>query len=74
MLPQCAFWGREQVVFVEDDRVLRVAIKCVLKRCGDQVHEARDGVEVIAFMREYASKIDLVITNMIMPIKWTHQD
>jgi len=59
--------GTEFVLLVEDDAQVRAAARRVLDRAGYEVLEARSGPEAIALCEERKPRIDLVLTDMVMP-------
>ncbi len=60
MLPE-----KKQILVVDDETNLRRVLSAQLARDGYDVHEAGDGEEAIAFLKEH--HIDLVITDLKMP-------
>ncbi len=59
--------GPETVLVVEDEPVLRSLAQVILKDCGYQVLEARSGVEALDVWRRHPGRIDLVLTDVVMP-------
>jgi two-component system, cell cycle sensor histidine kinase and response regulator CckA len=60
--------GDNQVVLlVEDEESVRRLGKAILERAGYQVYEARDGKEALEMITSTNQKIDLLITDVIMP-------
>jgi CheY-like chemotaxis protein len=59
--------GRETVMVVEDEPVLREFITAVLKGHGYSVLHAGDGLEALKICRDNPGKIDLLLTDMVMP-------
>jgi len=59
--------GHESILIVEDNRQVRDLACIILKEAGYQVFSAVDGLEAISTFREFASKIDLVILDVVMP-------
>ena len=56
-----------RILVIEDERIIRTIVKHTLEEDGHEVIEASDGEEGI---REYKkNQIDLVITDIIMPVK-----
>ncbi len=59
--------GNEALLIVEDDdRVRNMTVK-ILKKYGYKIIEAENGDAGIIKCRDYAGKIDLIITDLIMP-------
>lgn len=59
--------GRETVLLVEDVAGVRGFAKIVLESCGYRVLEAASGPEAIELYGAEAEKIDLLISDVIMP-------
>lgn len=59
--------GSETLLLVEDEAALRNATAEFLRLQGYIVLEAQDGVEALAVARERSPRIDLVITDVVMP-------
>jgi len=59
--------GHETILLVEDERGVRNLARNVLQRAGYKVLCAEDGVEALTVWREHASRIDLLLTDMVMP-------
>jgi signal transduction histidine kinase/ActR/RegA family two-component response regulator/HAMP domain-containing protein len=59
--------GRETILVVEDEPVLRDMAHMILKDCGYQILEASSGVEALKVWERYRDNIDLVLTDMVMP-------
>jgi PAS domain S-box-containing protein len=57
----------ERILVVEDEPALRAVIKRVLTRAGYSVVEAGDAFEALAVFGNERSKIDLVLTDVVMP-------
>ncbi len=55
------------ILLVEDDNDVRALAKCVLEDAGYHVLEAADGPEAIAMWQRYPGRIDLLLTDMVMP-------
>ena len=59
--------GTETVLMVEDDAMVRrIAIR-ILRSQGYTVHEADDAEQALARFEELGGKVDLLITDVIMP-------
>jgi CheY-like chemotaxis protein len=61
--------GSGTILLVEDEALVRNALRSVICDFGYRVLEAGDGEEAVAVFRENAATIDLVIIDMIMPKK-----
>jgi two-component system, cell cycle sensor histidine kinase and response regulator CckA len=60
--------GENQVVLlVEDEESVRRLGKTILERAGYQVYAARDGKEALEVITSTSQKIDLLITDVVMP-------
>lgn len=59
--------GTETVLLVEDDQPVRTLIKQVLNSQGYKVLEAVNGKEAIRIIKSYPYKIQLLVTDMVMP-------
>ena len=59
--------GDETILLVEDDAVVRDMMTAVLRKRGYQVIESCSGDEAIKACGQRGNKIDLLITNIVMP-------
>jgi PAS domain S-box-containing protein len=59
--------GGERVLVVEDDETVRELLVTILESMGYSAVPAADGVEGLRRFEEESGRIDLVITDMIMP-------
>jgi PAS domain S-box-containing protein len=59
--------GRETILLVEDEENVRSVTSAVLREYGYSVIEAADGEEAVRAFREDRDRIDLVLTDLIMP-------
>ncbi len=59
--------GHETILLVEDDRDVRRSVARTLTRLGYQVHEAGNGREALALWAAHGARIDLLLTDMVMP-------
>jgi two-component system cell cycle sensor histidine kinase/response regulator CckA len=59
--------GTETVLIVEDSPSVRSAARRILRRCGYKVLEAPNGKAGLALARKKNLKIDLLLTDVIMP-------
>jgi len=59
--------GVETILLVEDEEVVRNLSRQILEDCGYNVIEAGDGIEALSICRQSDCKIDLLITDIVMP-------
>ena len=59
--------GKETVLIVEDDEMVRKLSSRTLKKFGYAILEARNGLKALDLCKEYKGQIDLVLTDVIMP-------
>jgi two-component system cell cycle sensor histidine kinase/response regulator CckA len=59
--------GEETILVVEDEHALRSLIALILSEAGYRVLTATDGEEALKLVDRHESRIDLVITDSIMP-------
>jgi signal transduction histidine kinase/HAMP domain-containing protein len=59
--------GTETILVVEDEPVLRDLARLILQDCGYRLVEAASGVEALTVWQRNQGKIDLLLTDMIMP-------
>jgi CheY-like chemotaxis protein len=60
--------GSETVLLVEDEVIVRELVASTLRERGYAVLEAGNGQEGLRVALEYRGKIDLVLTDLVMPI------
>jgi PAS domain S-box-containing protein len=65
--PQDMRGGSETVLLVEDEDVVLNLCVQILERLGYKVMQARNGAEAIALARGYGDRIDLLMTDVVMP-------
>jgi CheY-like chemotaxis protein len=59
--------GTETVLVVEDEAVVRALCVQILEQMGYKVVQARNGTEAIAVAQGYGERIDLLMTDVVMP-------
>jgi len=59
---------RETILLVEDEPAVRQLFALALTRAGYRVHEARNGREALLVFDEHGEAIDLLLTDMRMPV------
>lgn len=59
--------GKRTVLLVEDESGLRSLVTRVLERSGYAVYQAGDGAEGLAFLDSHSGRIDLLLTDVVMP-------
>jgi PAS domain S-box-containing protein len=59
--------GSETILLVEDELALRTLARLVLQRHGYRVLEAGTGAEALAVWEQHDGKVDLLLTDMVMP-------
>jgi PAS domain S-box-containing protein len=59
--------GTETILLVEDDDAVRALAGGVLRRLGYKLLEAREAQDAFAVARDYAERIDLLLTDVVMP-------
>jgi len=52
---------------VEDEEVLRQMARDILQDCGYKVIEAGDGKEALAIWKKNGEKVDMLLTDLVMP-------
>jgi two-component system cell cycle sensor histidine kinase/response regulator CckA len=60
--------GHETILLAEDEAGIRAMTKAYLDGLRYHVLEAADGAEAVKISREYQGAIDLVVTDVLMPI------
>jgi PAS domain S-box-containing protein len=60
--------GNETILLAEDESGIRSMTKAYLENLGYHVLEAAAGDEAVRISREYSGRIDLVLTDLLMPV------
>ncbi|MGH7526863.1 MAG: response regulator, partial [Gemmatimonadales bacterium] len=60
--------SHERLLVVDDEQAVRAVIARMLRGVGYEVLEARGGKEAIACMEQMGGAVDLVITDIVMPL------
>ena len=61
------FAGRERILIVEDEEVLRMLAARMLRELGYTVHEAANGFDALKVLSECIAPVDLILTDLVMP-------
>ncbi len=59
--------GRETVLLVEDEDMVRTLVKEILQREGYTVLEAHDGTEAVHLCQQQVGPVHLLVTDVVMP-------
>ena len=59
--------GNERILIVEDEEMLRELAREILRDSGYQILEAASGREALIVWQQHEGKIDLLLTDMVMP-------
>jgi PAS domain S-box-containing protein len=65
--PQNVRGGKETVLLVEDEAGVLTLARGILKSYGYEVLEARSGVEALRLWARHDTRIDLLLTDIVMP-------
>jgi PAS domain S-box-containing protein len=66
--------GKETILLVEDEVALRASMRKALLQLGYHVLESVSGVEALKVWKQHRNRIDLLVTDMIMPGGMTGKD
>ena len=58
---------RETILLVDDEDIVRGLTRQILEESGYEIIEARNGIEAFSVFEKAGSKIDLIITDIVMP-------
>ena len=58
----------EKILIVDDERAFQEITRAIFSKFGYQVLTASDGREAVAIFAEHKDEIDLVVTDMMMPV------
>lgn len=62
-----SIFGTETILLAEDEDLVRTLTREVLENFGYKVHEVESGDAAMAFSEKYKKRIDLLITDVVMP-------
>jgi two-component system cell cycle sensor histidine kinase/response regulator CckA len=65
--PQQVRGGKETVLLVEDEAGVLTLARGILQSYGYEVLEARSGIEALRLWAQHDSRIDLLLTDIVMP-------
>jgi two-component system cell cycle sensor histidine kinase/response regulator CckA len=65
--PACEPGGAESILLVEDENAVRALLRRILRSKGYRVLEAKNGDEALAICQSHRERIDLVLTDIVMP-------
>jgi two-component system, cell cycle sensor histidine kinase and response regulator CckA len=71
--PACDPGGAETILLVEDENAVRALLRRVLRSKGYRILEAERGEDALAICQTYQERIDLILTDIVMP-KMSGQD
>jgi CheY-like chemotaxis protein len=59
--------GHETILLVEDDEAVRLLVRDELRKLGYRIVEARNGIEACLVATPYMGKLQLLLTDIVMP-------
>ena len=59
--------GKETVLLVEDEELVRELVRTLLQQAGYRVLEAGSGEEALRIAADFSNRIDLLLTDVVMP-------
>lgn len=65
--PSGSMAGSETILVVEDEMAMRLMVRQVLRRYGYRILGAANGIEALRVWQEQNGKVDLLLTDMVMP-------
>jgi len=65
--PSGSMTGNETILVVEDEMAMRLMVRQVLRRYGYRILGAANGIEALRVWQEQNGKVDLLLTDMVMP-------
>jgi two-component system, cell cycle sensor histidine kinase and response regulator CckA len=65
--PSAMALGHETILVVEDEPALRDLVVNILELCGYRIFQAGNGPEALKVWGEHKEKIELLLTDMVMP-------
>jgi len=60
--------GKETILVVEDEAAIRRLSERILRGAGYTVFTAGNGVEALAFLSQHSARVDLLLTDVLMPM------
>lgn len=67
LAPLAPVAGKDTILLVEDEDVVRALTKLMLTRRGYHVLDAKGGVDALRILDHYAGTVDLLLTDLMMP-------
>lgn len=67
IIPVASIKGKETILIVEDEEMVRTLTRQILEDCGYHVLEACNGIHALEICEQSDCKIDLLITDVVMP-------